>query len=308
MKSQLDVPFWIGDREFTEEDMELIRISVRRFSQFGREEIAATLCENLPWKSPNGRLKLEACKKLLLELEGKGVITLPPLRRNKVRKVGGERTGAAVQTQLHTSLRSVSPVTIDPLISAQERADWNATMAACHPLGFNRAIGAQQRYWVRVQGPEGPQIAGALLFGAAAKALAARDEWIGWTREQRMRYRARVVNNNRFLILPGVRIPHLASHALALATRRIRADWQLRYGYEPVLLETFVEPEYAGTCYKAANWTEIGKTAGRGRQDSGHESAESVKSIWVYPLIRNWRTRLVEPFPQPDDDLDGWEG
>lgn len=306
MKSQLDVPFWIGDREFAEADVELIRLTVQRFSRFSREEIAATLCENLPWKSPNGLLKLKACRKLLLELEGKGVITLPPLQYNKVRKVSNERLGTVVQTQLHASLREVLPVVIEP-VRPDERADWNATMATHHPLGFKRAIGAQQRYWVRVQGPDGSQIAGALLFGAAAKALDARDKWIGWDHKQRMRFRPRIVNNNRYLILPDVRIPHLASHALALVARRIRADWRVRYGYEPVLLETFVEPQYAGTCYRAANWIEIGRTVGRGRQDRENKYEESVKSIWMYPLVRNWRKRLFEPFPQSADTSDGWE-
>lgn len=302
----MDVPFWIGDREFTEADVEMIRITVERFSRLSREEIAATLCENLPWKAPNGQLKLEAARKLLRELEQKGVITLPPLEQNRVRKVRAERIGTAVQTQLEARLQDVSPVTLDP-ITPLERADWNATMAAYHPLGYIRAIGAQQRYWIRVQGLNGRQIVGAMLFGASARALAARDEWIGWSPEERMRYRPRIVSNNRFLILPGVRIPYLASKALALAARRIRPDWRARYGYEPVLLETFIEPEYLGTCYRAANWVEIGRTRGRGRQDTFKKYATSVKSIWVYPLVPDWRKRLTEPFPPLRQTLDEQE-
>ncbi len=196
MKSQVDVSFWIGDREFTAGDIELIRITVQRFSQFSREEIILTLCENLPWKSPNGRPKKEACRNLLLELEQKGVVTPPPLRPIKSGRNRLEQMGNAFHTQLHASLRDVSPVTVEP-VKPEERADWNATMTAHHPLGFKRAFGAQQRYWIRVQGPDGPQIAGALLFGAAAKALRERDEWIGWTHEERMRLRPRIVNNNR---------------------------------------------------------------------------------------------------------------
>jgi hypothetical protein len=222
----MDVPFWIGDRQFTEADVELIRITVQRFSRFSREEIAATLCENLPWKAPNGRLKLEACRKLLRGLEQKGVITLPPIQQNRVRKVGGERMGTAVQTQLNALLRDVIPVTVEP-VTASERADWNATMATYHPLGYLRSVGAHQRYWIRVQGANSREIVGAMLFGAAAKALAAREEWIGWDAEERKRYRPRIVNNNRYLILPQVRIPNLASHVLALAAYRLREDWKL---------------------------------------------------------------------------------
>ncbi len=306
MESQVDVPFWIGDRKFTEADIELIRITVQRFSRFSREEIILTLCENLPWKSPNGRPKREACRNLLFELERKGVLSLPPLRSIKSGRNRSEQRGSAFQTQLCASLRDVSPVTVEP-VKPEERVDWNATMATYHPLGFKRAIGAHQRYWIRVQGSEGPQVVGAMLFGAAAKALAVRDEWIGWGYEQRMRLRPRIVNNNRYLILPGVRIAHLASHALALAARRIRSDWQTRYGYEPVLLETFVEPEYAGTCYKAANWIEIGQTIGRGRQDRFSRYETSIKSVWIYPLVRDWRKRLFEPLPTWTDTSDGRE-
>lgn len=297
MKSYVNVPFRIGDKEFTEADMELIQITVQRFSKFSRDEIILTICENLPWKSPNGRPKKEACRSLLLELEEKGVITLPPRRITNSVQARQERRGVALHTQLSASLKEVSPVTVD-LVTPEQRADWNATMDTHHPLGFKRAIGAHLRYWIRVQRPEGPQIVGLLLFGAAAKALAVRDEWIGWTHEQRMRFRPKIVNNNRYLILPGVHIPHLASHVLALTARRIRSDWQARYGFEPVLLETFVEPQYSGTCYRAANWIEVGKTVGRGRQDRDYQYGTSIKSVWMYPLARDWRKRLFVPFPE----------
>lgn len=304
----MEVPFWIGDREFAEADVELIRTTVRRFSRFSREEIVATLCENLPWKAPNGRLKRVACRKLLLQLEQEGVVTLPALQHHKVRQMGDdERSGKVTRLELQASLRAVSPVLVDPVITTQERRDWNATMAAYHPLGYRHPVGTHQRYFIRVHTDNGPQIVGAFLFGAAAKALGDRDKWIGWSPEERMRYRPRIVNNNRFLLLPTVHIPHLASHALSLVTRRIRADWQVRYGYQPVLLETFIEPEHAGTCYQAANWLLIGTTAGRGRQDRYHEYATSDKSIWMYPLVRNWRKRLVEPFSQLAEESDGWE-
>jgi len=305
----MEVPFWVGDREFDQADLDLIRLTVRRFSHFSREEITATLCENLPWKAPNGRLKREACRKLLLQLEQDGLVTLPPLWHHKVRKgVHEERKGNAVQLELSASLRDVSPVVVEPVTTVQEREVWNATMAAHHPLGYRRPIGAHQRYFIRVQMNGGPRIAGLLLFGAAAKVLVDRERWIDWTPAERTRYRVRIVNNNRFLVLPGVRIPHLASHVLSLAARRIQADWSARYGYAPVLLETFVEPEHAGTCYRAANWILVGQTTGRGRQDRYSQYRESVKSIWMYPLQRDWRRRLVEPLAQGVDPSDEWEG
>jgi len=304
----MDVPFWIGDREFTQEDLDLIRVTVRRFARFGRAEIIATLCENLPWKAPNGQLKIAACRKLLLQLEQQGLITLPPLRHDKVRQmVQEERAGTAITLELRATLREVSPVVVEPVTTAEERQIWNATIATYHPHGYRRPIGAHLRYFIRAHKSGVQQIVGAFLFGAAAKALADRDQWIGWSPTERMRYRPRIVNNNRFLLLPTVHIPHLASHALALVTRRIREDWQTRYGYQPVVLETFIEPDHAGTCYRAANWTEVGQTAGRGRQDRYSEYATTKKSIWMYPLVRDWRKRLVEPFPQSVEVAEEWE-
>lgn len=177
-------------------------------------------------------------------------------------------------------------------------------MATHHLLGHRRAFGAHMRYWIRVQTPNGARIVGAMLFGAAAKALVARDRWIGWSAEKRLRYRPRIVNNNRFFILLQVQIPHLASHALALAARRIRMDWQARYGYAPVLLETFVEPPNEGVCYRAANWILVGHTAGRSRQDQHHTCAVTTKSVWMYPLVRDWRRRLFEPLPAPTEEYE----
>lgn len=301
----IDTPFWVGDREFVQDDMELIQTTVKRFGGLSRKELAATLCENLSWKAPNGRLRIEACLKLFDDFEHAGLLSPTVVRKNPAKgNRGKELVGTPVDTILAASLQDVSPVRVDP-VSASELGDWNVTMQTFHPLGYRRPIGAHQRYWIRVQSQGSRKIVGCLLFGAAAKSLRSREEWIGWTPGQRTRYRVRIVNNNRFLILPKVRIPHLASHSLALAVRRIRSDWLSRYGYEPVLLETFIESEYPGTCYRAANWVNIGQTSGRGRQDQYHEHGTSVKSLWVYPLVRDWRERLTAPFPQfTDDDAD----
>jgi len=293
----INVPFWIGDREFTEDDIELIQTTVAQFRQLSRKELAWTLCENLSWKAPSGRLRVDACLKLLADFEQAGWLSPTPVRRNAAKgNRGKELAGTPAKTILAASLSGVSPVSVDP-VSPAELGDWNVTMQAHHPLGYRRPIGAHQRYWIRVQTQEGRVVVGCLLFGAAAKALRIRDQWIGWSPEQQTCHRMRIVNNNRFLILPQVHVPHLASHTLALAARRIRSDWQTRYGYEPVLLETFVEQEYLGTCYRAANWLHVGQTSGRGRQDTHHEYGASVKNLWMYPLVRDWRERLIAPLP-----------
>ncbi|MDA8193640.1 MAG: DUF4338 domain-containing protein [Thermaerobacter sp.] len=305
MRVPVDQPFWIGDRCFTPDDLAHIRETVHRCRKFSRAEIAATLCENLPWKAPNGQLKMAACRELLEDLAEQGLITLPTKRsRSGSTLRPQEWEGPVVPTLSLTSpLADVRPVTIDPVLAPERRA-WNATMQAFHPLGYRRPIGAHQRYWIRLKVGEQRAIVGALLFGAAAKALAARDEWIGWTPAERARFRWRIVNNNRFLLLPGIAVPHLASHVLALATKRLPDDWKSRYGYAPVLLETFVEPPWTGTSYRAANWQYLGDTAGRGRQDREHASALSVKMLWVYPLTPDWRAQLCKPAPQPPQEVE----
>ncbi len=304
MRIPVDEPFWIGDRCFTPEDVRIIQETVYRCRRLSRQEITATICENLPWKAPNGRLKLAACRELLADCEEQGLLTLPPKRHTGSSSSVQESHAPPIPGfPLATSLGSIRPVTLDAVAPSELRT-WNATMAAWHPLGYRRPIGAHQRYWIRAQVGPDRQILGALLFGAAAKAVAARDTWLGWTAAERSRFRWRIVNNNRFLILPGIQVPHLASHVLGLAARQLRADWQARYGYQPVLLETFVEAPWAGTCYQAANWQLLGETAGRGRQDRFHESPTSIKTLWVYPLGRRWRSQLCVSAPEPRDEDD----
>lgn len=136
-------------------------------------------------------------------------------------------------------------------------------------------------------------ILGGLLFAAAARHVACRDGWLGWTPFQRKRFRYRLVANSRFLIRTGVQVPHLASHALALALRRLPKDWLDRFGYEPVVVETFVRAPRRGTCYRAANWVHLGQTTGTGRQDRRYGEPGSVKEVFAYPLVTNFRQALV---------------
>jgi DNA-binding phage protein len=196
------------------------------------------------------------------------------------------------------SLRELQPVTVEP-VPPQEQAIWDATMAAHHALGYQRAFGAHQRYWIRGQVAGEQVILGGFLFAAAAKSIAVRDAWVGWTPLQQQRFRYRIVANSRFLILAGVKVPHLASHALALVMRRLRGDWLRRFGYEPVLVETFVAPPWRGTCYRAANWVYLGQTTGQGRQDRQYARTGVIRQIFVYPLLRDWRRALMAPISPP---------
>ncbi len=292
MASRWDPPFWIGDRCFTAADLDLIRWTVERFAALSRTELASTICENLPWKAPNGQLRVNGCLALLEELAADGMVQLPTKRAHAVYRPARLQADPLPERKIVAHLSQLRPVTVEP-VSPAEQAVWDATVAQYHPLGFQRAFGAHQRYWIRGHVADECVMVGALLFAAAARNVAVRDAWLGWTRHQQQRLRHRVVANSRMLILPGVQVLHLASHGLALAMRRLRADWQARYGYAPVVVETFVAPPWHGTCYRAANWVHLGETAGTGRQDRRYQAGGTVRQVFVYPLVRSWRRALV---------------
>jgi len=306
MQRSWDPPFQIGDRIFTVEDMALIKDTVWRFRHLSRGELMATVCENLPWKTPSGNLKWDACRSLFDNLEAAGIIKLPPKQDSRFKGKPRKPEVApepAPNISLEGPLKDYLPITVEP-VPLSEQPLWNATIGAYHYLGYRRRFGAHQRYWIYSEATDKSRILGAILFASSAQRVSVREEWIGWTVEDRARYRSRIINNSRYLILPGVHIPHLASHVLGLVARRIRADWQTRYGFAPTLLETFVTPPRVGTCYKAANWIYIGDTVGAGRSDRKGSVAE--KKMFMYPLVRNWKTELYTPLPVATEEDDEW--
>ncbi len=250
--------------------------------------MARTVCENLPWRAPNGQLRVEACLALLEQLADVVMIRLPAKQARAGYRSPSPRGEPLPVRAVAARLVKVRPITVEP-VPATEQASWDATMAKYHPLGFQRAFGAQQRYWIRGEIDGEPVILGALLFAAAARHVAVRDAWLGWTREQQQRFRYRIVANSRYLILPGVQVPHLVSHALSLALGRLRDDWQARYGYGPVVLETFVAPPWRGTCYRAANWLHLGQTTGQGRQDRQYAQGCTIQWASRTPNPRHMR-------------------
>jgi hypothetical protein len=200
---------------------------------------------------------------------------------------------------LRCTLGELGDVSVVPVGDRRSKkaAVWNSLIETYHYLGRGGACGARLRYLV-MSSRYGAL--GGLCFSAAARRLACRDQWIGWCDEDRAAHLDLVVCNSRFLIRPEVTVPNLASRVLALCCRRLRTDWSQRYGYAPLLLETFVDAtRFQGTCYRAANWVELGQTAGRGRQDRGHKHAVPAKTLFVYPLLKNWRDRL--PMTKPSE-------
>ena len=278
-------------RDFTPTEIALIR-ELLQIPQMNRARLSREVCERLGWRRENGALKDMSCRVALLRMHADGLITLPPPRNPK--PVAYRSYSHIEQAVLEPALIpaiALATLTIDPVLSKADSLLWNAYIQHHHYLGHQPMPGAQLRYLVRAEG----QIIAALGFGASAWKVKPRDQAIGWTTEQRQRNLHLIVNNARFLILPWIRCKNLASRILGLTAKRLPDDWQARYSYRPVLLETFVEkPRFAGTCYQAANWQNLGDTQGRGKLDVLHRHAKPVKSIWIYPLARDLRQQLCK--------------
>ena len=287
------VPNFLSGREFTKQEIQEIQETVRVYWRLSWKELVQTLCEHLDWVTPAGRNKVASCAKALLQLEALGLVKLPSLCASKQRK--GERAivvgaGSAPEEEIAGSVREVAPVEVQPVGGKEAMQLWNEYVHRYHPLGYKRPFGAHQRYFLVGQG--GRRL-GCLLFASSAWALRERDAWIGWTERDRAQRLNWVVANTRFLIFPWVRVRNLASKALSLVAQRIRKDWEERYGYGPVLLETFVEvARYRGTCYQAANWIRLGETRGRGRMDRYKQYLSTPRAIYVYPLVPEFRAFL----------------
>jgi hypothetical protein len=271
-----------------------------------RRALSRRVCEWLDWRTPLGKRREVSCRVALLKLHRQGKIELPAARPAVIpRRVRAEPAPGPEAAPSETSLSALQPVSLVRIGSADSAVSrtWNELMNRDHYLGAGPLCGAQMRYLIRSGTGEW---LGGLAFSAAAWQLGPRDRWIGWSCEARRQHLHRVIANSRFLILPRWRVPQLASHVWGLALRQVSSDWQQRYGYEPVLVETFVEAKrFKGTCYRAANWIEVGETQGRGRQDRGHRSREPVKRVLLYPLRKRAREKLgggpPAPAPAPSD-------
>jgi hypothetical protein len=258
-------------------------------SALSRRGLAKLVCEHLDWKDPTGRFQLMSARKLLNVLHQRGSLQLPTSKFVWPRRRPTKKLTVPAQL-LSSTLAKVGPVELVLVGGRRSRASrlWRQAMAH-HYLGAGPLCGAQLRYLI--QSSEG--CLGALAFSAPALKLRARDQVIGWNGETRRHHLQRVVNNSRFLILPWIKVPGLASHVLAAAAKRLPLDWQQRYGITPVLLETFVEnARFRGTCYKAADWQYVGQSGGRGRQDRSHRKTTALKSIWIKPLDPHWKELL----------------
>jgi hypothetical protein len=289
-------------RSVAPEEVAWLRAWLDAHPHGSRKRLARELCQRWQWVDGRGRRKDFAARSLLLKLEAQGHLRLPPLQLHKRRPPRPAPQWPDWQEPAPWSapLTALRPLRVEPVRAGTAAARrWAFYLHRYHYLGL-RVVGENLGYLVA---DATRREVACLLFGAAAWRCAPRDQAFGWSDAQRRQGLSRVANNTRFLILPWVRVPHLASRILSALSQQIRTDWQAKYRQPLWLLETFVERErFAGTAYEAANWLCVGRTCGRGRQGS-HEPSTSIKEVYVYPLHRRCRQHLNHPTPHADDPL-----
>jgi len=288
----MDVVFRHRARALTAADVAAIRALIEAHPQASRRALSKLVCERFEWRQANGHLSDMLCRGLLLALERAGHLSLPAVRARPPNNVIAKRRPAPVAvdtTPLRARLSQLAPLTLREVRRTPEERLVDALIAEHHYLGYVRGVGEQLKYLVKA----GPRPLACLTFSSAARHLAPRDRFIAWSppaRRHNLRYLA---YNARYLILPWVSVPHLASHLLGRVARCIAADWQRVHGHPVYYLETFVEPaRYRGTCYRAANWNALGLTTGRGHNDHTNRANRPLKQVWGYPLTPHFRTRL----------------
>jgi hypothetical protein len=279
-------------RHFTPAELDTIRALTTSLPT--RAQIAEATCQALDWRRVDGRTKAMSARVALNRMAADGLLTLPA-PRNTNGNGRGRRHDPQPMLPLDTiqgTLADLGPLTPRVVSTLSDSRTWNTLIATHHYLGYTPLAGAQLRYLIHA--PAG--VVAALGFAASAWTCAPRDTHLGWDSPTRQARLHLVIGNARFLILPHVRVPHLASTILGRITRRLPADWQAAYGYTPVLAETFVDAErFAGTCYRAANWIHVGTTQGRGKLDRHHQQALPVKDVYLYPLHRHYQCILTDP-------------
>jgi len=279
-------------RIVTVADLQRIRALLAAHPDLSRRAFSQRLCEHWDWRQPNGALRDMVARSLLLALHRGGHIALPPVRQQPPNNAIARRRPAPVQLDtapVAGTLRALQPLDLVAVRRTPQEGLYDRLIAQYHYLGPAHGVGEQVKYLAVAQG----RPLACLGFASAPRHLAPRDRFIGWSPAVRRAHVHELAYNTRFLILPWVRVPHLASHLLGAIARRIAADWQALYGHPVHYLETFVDPaRFAGTCYRAANWRVLGLTTGRGKDDLTHRPNRSCKQVLGLPLHPDFRRRL----------------
>lgn len=276
-------------RDFTNKELDQIISLIKENPQFHRAKLSREVCQMLRWLKPDGKLKDMSCRVAMLRMQKDGLIELPePLRAKAVIRKIKFTPATDAQDSILCPVNQLPHLQLQ-MVNKTNSSLWNEYIERYHYLGYTPLPGAQLRYFITANG----QIFALTGFGAAAWQTSPRDKFIGWDHEQRKRNLHLIVNNARFLILPWVQSKNLASKILALHARQLPYEWEEKYKIRPVLMESFVEKNrFAGTCYKAANWCNVGQTKGRGKLGPPGKISVPIKDVWLYSLNTNFRTLL----------------
>jgi len=277
----------------TEELISQIHEMISTNPTWNRSKLSIELCHKWGWCDHTGKPKDISCRDMLRDLDAKGIITLP-MPHHKTRQVGSKDVIREVlheTNEISCAIKDVLPIRIDVVKErTHEGHEYKFLIDQYHYLGFDMTVGENIKYMVYSRDNK---LLACLLFGSSAWSCAPRDQYIKWTPSARKANLIHTTNNTRFLVLPWVRVPHLASHILGQLTRRIASDWQMKYGHPVQLLETFVEKDrFKGTCYKAANWICVGETTGRSRNDRYSKMSVPIKDIYLFPLNKRFKEVL----------------
>ena len=289
----MDEMFRYRGKDYTQREIDGIKDIIAAYWDRGRSFISREICRRWDWTQPNGVPKDMICRGLLLSLQSHGLIELPPKLKNSPNPLLPRRRPPVIevdQAPVIGSLSDIRPVELVQVRRTPLETLYKSLIEQYHYLGYTRPVGEHLEY---IAFSYGRPIA-CLGWCSPPRHIGCRDRYIGWNQEHRVKRLHFVVINTRFLILPWVEISHLASHLLGMMVRRISSDWESTYAHEVVFLESFVDPErgFRGTCYKAANWVCLGRTTGRGKNDSTKKANRSLKLVFGYPLKKDFREVL----------------
>jgi hypothetical protein len=281
-------------REIGSSEIAFLRQLIGEHPELSRYALSRKVCEAWEWKQANGVLRDMVCRGLLLMLDRAGAIQLPPVRRRfPERSSGGERPEPVVPDNrpVRGPLRDLGPLEFQQVRRTPQEPLFNSLMEQYHYLGYQQPVGEHLKHLVSAKG----QAIACLAWCSAPRHLAGRDRFIGWSAEARKRNLHLLAYNTRFLVLPWVQVPHLASHILGRMAKLLPLDWQQMYAHPVHWLETFIDPaRFKGTCYRAANWIALGPTTGRGHNAPTNERTQPVKDLFGYPLTVRFRQWLSE--------------
>jgi len=276
----------------SQEDIAFIKALIAENPGDSRRRLSKKLCRAWNWVQPNGRLRDMVCRSLMLELHRAGLIRLPEKKCSPANPLAKRKKPAPVhieESPLVARLSEIAPLEFRQVRRSPDEKLFNGLIEQYHYLGYTQPVGEHLKYIVYAK--ERP--VACLAWGSAPRHIGARDRFIGWSPEMRRQHLHLIACNTRFLILPWVRVEHLASHVLGRMARILKNDWQRVYGHGLYYLETFVDTtRFTGTCYRAANWIYLGLTTGRGKNDQSRRANRSLKAVWGYPLTRNFRSVL----------------